>query len=274
MEEQGRRMISFHAFKIQIDFQNEIQILRCIENRLLATKCITRCIAKQWNRLFLNCDVCLRSITEDEMHGPDRHIRSLNRQIWEKTFRSIFDRYVNDFFFLSSYYFLFFFFLFWKYVNVVENRKKMENRKLGAKEGGEPGKILKFIVFFTCSLLDEYPTHRRCRLSSFEDWRQGARGGLVQLHQQQVAWKNDPGFFVLLLLSDAFPLMNHFFTNIIFLSPIIPLFFSILELLWIFPRKKKKTIRILEYVSSFIYTFFSLNDSYYAKRLWSMNPGK
>lgn len=153
------------------------------------------------------------------------------------------------FFFLSSYYFLFFFFLFSKYVNVVENRKKMENRKLGAKEGGEAGKILKFIVFFTCSLLDEYPTHRRCRLSSFEDWRQGARGGLVQLHQQQVAWKNDPGFFVLLHLSDAFPLMNHFFTNIIFLSPIIPLFFSILELLWIFPRKKKK--KQFEYLNTY-----------------------
>lgn len=157
------------------------------------------------------------------------------------------------FFFLIISFFSSFFFS--KYVNVVENRKKMENRKLGAKEARE--EILKFIVFFTCSLLDEYPTHRRCRLSSFEDWRQGARGGLVQLHQQQVAWKNDPGFFVLLYLSDEFPLMNHFFTNIIFLSPIIPLFFSILELLWIFPRKKKNNSNIWIRIIFYLYIFFS-----------------
>lgn len=184
--------------------------------------------------------VSLRSITEDEMHGPDRHIRSLNRQISQKTFRSI-SRIIFFFFLLSSYYFFF------RNITLTVSWKPWKNRKRKVGSKGRVGwrKSIKIIVSFICSLLDEYPTHRSCRLSSFEDWRRGARE----------AWSNcinDSRWLEKMIpISSLFFIFN-FFTNIIFLSPSR---FSLKK-----KRKKgKKTIRILEYVSSsFICTFFSL----------------
>lgn len=105
----------------------------------------------------------------------------------------------NNFFF---FFLLFSYYFFFRNITLTVSWKpwKDRKRKVGSKGEGRVGKIHKNHRVFHMFPIRWIPHASQLSFVIVRGLTTRREGGLVQLHRQQVAWKNDPYFFALLHL--------------------------------------------------------------------------